>query len=146
MKLENIYNFFEGDIPSVIHNFIDVHDILDLNEIQILKELFSKINEYELIEKNIMYEGLIKSCITMKPKKKEKRDYIDEEKLNNLDFLMSDINTIEDGYYYKALINLIKNYNYTNYKEQTILNFLFYDLIYGKKKIDEVEKNQVIVK
>ena len=146
MKLENVYNLFDNDIPSVIKNFLELHDNVDLNEIKVLKDIFDKIDKYELIEKNTIYEDIIYVSLTLLPKVKKKKDFIDEEKINNINFLMTDIDTIEDGYYYKTLVTLIKNFNYIDYDEQIILNFLFYDLNDGIKKLSEVEKTKFLIK
>lgn len=146
MKLENVYKIFNNDIPSVIKNFLELHNNIDLNEIKILKDIFDKIDKYELIEKNTIYDGMIYDSLNLLPKEKNKKDFINEEKISDIDFLMHDIDTIEDGYYYKTLITLIKNFNYIDYQEQIILNFLFYDLNDGIKKLNEVEKTKFLIK
>ena len=147
MFVDVIEKIFDQDVPSIVRNYMELYGILDLKETQILKELFDKIDKCELREANVISDGLIKDGLVMIPKEKNNMHVLNEQKINYyINSIMTNINRIEDGYYLKTLITLIKKLNYIDYEEQVILNYLFYELNVGTKKIEELESKKYVIK
>ncbi len=143
MYLDVVDKIFDQDVPSIIKNYIELYGILDLKQINLLKQLFEKIDKFELEETNVITDGLITDGLVMIPKTKENQQILDETQINNyINKLMKNIDNIQDGYYLKSLVTLIKQINYIDYEEQVILNFLFYELNVGTKKIELVDDEQ----
>ena len=82
------------------------------------------------------------------------KELTNKQKNNNLDdslynILLKNVNdkinrltNPNEIYYYNTFINLIKNFNYITIKEQVLLNFLFEEITFENRKLQEVNGNE----
>ena len=141
--MNNISKILDNDIPSVIKNYTNLYGKIDITELKVLKNIFDKLDKFELREISISNDGIITDGLMMIPQHKKELDIMSEEKKEEyVKKLMNNINNLEDGYYYKTLIALIRKINYIDMAEQNILNYLFLEIKLDNKKIEEYGKIQ----
>lgn len=145
MFLKNISDVFNGEIPIIIDEYLESKDKLNINELKSLKKIFEKIGYCELKSTNILFNNLIVDGLILIPKQKRNLNILDGKRINEIISSIGKITTIEDGYYYKTLISLIKNINYIDIEEQILLIFLFDQINYDNKKIDNLEGERFII-
>lgn len=136
----------QENIPIVLKNYFDLKDSIDNQNLVILNDIFEKINKYELESTNVLYNNLIVDGLVMKICNKQKNNNLDDSLYNVLLKNVNDkINRLTDPneiYYYNTFINLIKNFNYITIKEQVLLNFLFEEITFENRKLQEVNGNE----
>lgn len=131
-------------MPIVLKKYVDLKDNIDINNLNILNEIFEKIDEYELKSTNVLFDNLIVDGLIMNPSKKEKMNNLKNAELENILKIINqkinkNIMDINEAYYYNTLTKLINKFEYISFEEQVILNFLFEEIKEENKELQRIE-------
>mgnify|MGYP004614595363 CR=1 FL=1 len=136
----------QENIPIVLKNYFELKDSINNQNLVILNDIFEKINKYKLESTNVLYNNLIVDGLVMKICNKQKNNNLDDSLYNillkNVNDKINRLTNPNEIYYYNTFINLIKNFNYITIKEQVLLNFLFEEITFENRKLQEVNGNE----
>lgn len=144
MFVEVINQVFNGEVPSIINNYLELQTYLDVSQSKLLKSLFSKMELCEIRSTNSIVNGLIIDSLVMVPKQKKSLNILDDNTLNylieiNVGDINNNIGDIRKAYYLKTLTTLIQKINYISEEEQFLFNSLFEEMLFGNKKLKEID-------
>ena len=136
----------QENIPIILKNYFELKDSINNQNLVILNDIFEKINKYKLESTDVLYNNLIVDGLVMKICNKQKNNNLDDSLYNillkNVNDKINKLTNPNEIYYYNTFINLIKNFNYITIKEQVLLNFLFEEITFENRKLQEVNGNE----
>ncbi len=136
----------QENIPIILKNYFELKDSINNQNLVILNDIFEKINKYKLESTDVLYNNLIVDGLVMKICNKQKNNNLDDSLYNillkNVNDKINRLTNPNEIYYYNTFINLIKNFNYITIKEQVLLNFLFEEITFENRKLQEVNGNE----
>lgn len=135
------------NIPIVLQRYMELENVIDIDNLKILNEIFEKIDTYEIKSTNVLMDGLIIDGLVMKPKQKQKIDNLKKSEseciLKTLNKKFNkDLNDINEAYFYNTFIKFVNKFNYIGIEEQVILNFLFEEIKEENKNLEEVNNGE----
>lgn len=148
MLLEFCQTILEKDLPDMLKNYIQIQEKIDVEQMQLLRNLFEKMDRFELESINVLWDGLIVDGLVILPnKEKKKTNLISEECkqriLNEIGQQMSqDSSNLQNVYYTKSFIALIEKMNYFTNKEQFLFNCLFEVMKMEGKKLETIKPEE----
>ncbi len=148
MLLEFCQTILEEDLPDILKNYIQIQEQIDVEQTQLLRNLFEKMDQFELESINVLWDGLIVDGLVILPnKEKKKTNLISEECkqqiLNEIVQQMSqDSSNLQNVYYTKSFIALIEKMNYFTNKEQFLFNCLFEVMKMEGKKLETIKPEE----
>ncbi len=148
MLLEFCQTILEEDLPDILKNYIQIQEQLDVEQMQLLRNLFEKMDQFELESINVLWNGLIVDGLVVLPnKEKKKTNLISEECkqriLNEIGHQMGqDSSNLQNVYYTKSFIALIQKLNYLTNKEQFLFNCLFEVMKMEGKKLETIKPEE----
>lgn len=148
MLLEFCQTILEKDLPDILKNYIQIQEKIDVEQMQLLRNLFEKMDRFELESINVLWDGLIVDGLVILPnKEKKKTNLISEECkqriLNEIGQQMSqDSSNLQNVYYTKSFIALIEKMNYFTNKEQFLFNCLFEVMKMEGKKLETIKPEE----
>ena len=72
MLLEFCQTILEEDLPDILKNYIQIQEQLDVEQMQLLRNLFEKMDQFELESINVLWNGLIVDGLVVLPNKEKK--------------------------------------------------------------------------
>ena len=135
------------NIPIVLQRYIELENYIDIDNLKILNEIFEKVDKYEIKSTNVLMDGLIIDGLVMEPKQKQKIENLKNDesqiilkKINQK--LNTNLNDINEAYFYNTFIKFVNKFNYICLEEQVILNFLFEEIKEENKNLEEVNNGE----
>lgn len=135
------------NMPIVLQKYIELENYIDIDNLKILNEIFEKVDTYEIKSTNVLMNGLIIDGLVMNPQQKQKLNNLKNDesqiilkKINQK--LNTNLNDINEAYFYNTFIKFVNKFNYIGLEEQVILNFLFEEIKEENKSLQEVNNGE----
>lgn len=147
MLLEFCKKILGQKMPLVLEDYIQVQDSIDTEQTQLLRNLFDKMDQFELQSINVPWKGLILDGLTVIPTEKKKQELISEEHIQQIlqgirQKMGENSSDIQNAYYIKSFITFVQKLNYFTYIEQFLFDCLFKEMKLEGKKIEEVKSEE----